>query len=163
MTPLHRAMIDAIVQSPAHILVTMRSKTEYMIEEDAKGRKVPRKIGVAPVQREGTEYEFDVYASADWSHQVRITKSRCSAMDGARSVKPGPQFWAPLFDWLKGGIDLESEFVGAIDRAESEPVLAAITAKIKTLCERRQIAEAARGRLLARYRARATELQGGAA
>lgn len=101
VTPLHRGMIDAIIQSPMHVLATMRSKTEYVLEEDANGKKVPRKIGVAPVQRDGMEYEFDIYCSMDWSHQIKVTKSRCSPMDSATAIKPGPAFWAPLFDWLQ--------------------------------------------------------------
>lgn len=101
VTPLHRKMTDAIIRSKAHVIVTMRSKTEYVLEEDDKGKKVPRKIGVAPVQREGMEYEFDVYGSVDWSHQIKISKSRCPSLQDATGVKPGPAFWQPLFDWLK--------------------------------------------------------------
>ncbi len=101
VTPLHRGMIDAIIQSPMHVLATMRSKTEYVLEEDEKGKKVPRKIGVAPVQRDGMEYEFDIYCSMDWSHQIKVTKSRCSPMDSQTAIKPGPAFWAPLFEWLQ--------------------------------------------------------------
>lgn len=100
VTPMHRRMIDTIIRCPAHIIVTMRSKTEYVLEDDEKGKKVPRKIGVAPVQRDGMEYEFDLYASMDWGHQIKVSKSRCSRMQDATTVKPGPGFWAPLFDWL---------------------------------------------------------------
>lgn len=107
VTPLHRGMIDAIIQSPIHVLASMRSKTEYVLEEDEKGKKVPRKIGVAPVQRDGLEYEFDVYGSMDWSHQIKITKSRCSPMDSQTAIKPGPAFWAPLFDWLNSAATAE--------------------------------------------------------
>lgn len=106
VTPLHRAMIDAIIQSPIHVLATMRSKTEYVLEEDEKGKKVPRKIGVAPVQRDGMEYEFDLYCSMDWSNQLKVTKSRCSPMNAATAIKPGPAFWTPLFDWLKSAADV---------------------------------------------------------
>lgn len=100
VTPMHRRMIDTIIRCPAHIIATMRSKTEYVLEDDDKGKKVPRKIGVAPVQRDGMEYEFDVYASMDWSHQIKVSKSRCPRMQDATTIKPGPGFWAPLFDWL---------------------------------------------------------------
>jgi len=100
VTPLHRKMVDTIINAPAHVIVTMRSKTEYVMEQDEKGKSVPRKVGMAPVQRDGMEYEFDVYTTVDQTHQARVTKSRCSAIDGATGIKPGPQFWQPLFDWL---------------------------------------------------------------
>jgi hypothetical protein len=100
VTPMHRRMIDTIIRCPAHIIATMRSKTEYVLEDNEKGQKVPRKIGVAPVQRDGMEYEFDLYASMDWSHQIKVSKSRCPRMQDVTTVKPGPGFWAPLFEWL---------------------------------------------------------------
>ena len=100
VTPIHRKMIDKIITSKAHVIATMRSKTEYVLEPNEKGQMVPRKIGVAPVQRDGMEYEFDVYGSVDWSHQIKISKSRCSAIQDATGMKPGPAFWQPLFDWL---------------------------------------------------------------
>lgn len=103
VTPLHRRMVDTIINAPIHVIVTMRSKTEYVLETDERGKSVPRRIGVAPIQREGMEYEFDVYGSLDWTHQIRVTKSRCRPMDGATAVNPGPMFWAPLFDWLESG------------------------------------------------------------
>ncbi|MFN8994406.1 MAG: ATP-binding protein, partial [Pseudomonadota bacterium] len=51
VTPDHNALVEAMLQSDCHIIATMRSKTEYVIEEDEKGKKTPRKIGMAPVQR----------------------------------------------------------------------------------------------------------------
>lgn len=106
VTPMHREMIDAITGCKAHIIVTMRSKTEYVMETDTnkqgKTIQVPRKIGMAPVQRDGMEYEFDIYGSMDWSHQFKISKSRCSIMQDRTAVKPGPSFWNPLFEWLEG-------------------------------------------------------------
>ena len=105
VTPMHRKMIDTIIRCPAHIIATMRSKTEYVLEDDKDGKKVPRKIGVAPVQRDGMEYEFDLYASMDWSHQIKVSKSRCPRMQDATTVKPDPAFWRPLFDWLNTAND----------------------------------------------------------
>ena len=81
----------------------MRSKTEFVLEEDEKGRKVPRKIGMAPVQRAGMEYEFDLYCSMDWSHVLTVSKRRCRHVDGAIAVKPGSDFMRPVIEWLAGG------------------------------------------------------------
>ena len=103
ITPLQREMVDTIVHAPASVLCTMRSKVEYVIEEDAKGKKVPRKIGMAPVQRDGLEYEFDLYGSFD-TNQIRVTKTRCSAMYAATTFKPGYPFWSPLFEWMQSGV-----------------------------------------------------------
>ena len=57
---MHNEMVDAIVGCRSNVIVTMRAKTEYVLEEDSRGKKVPRKIGMAPIQRDGLEYEFTV-------------------------------------------------------------------------------------------------------
>jgi len=56
-TPQHNSLVEAMLQSPLHIIATMRAKTEYVISEDEKGKKVPKKVGLSPVQREGMDYE----------------------------------------------------------------------------------------------------------
>ncbi|HZT79599.1 MAG TPA: ATP-binding protein [Gemmataceae bacterium] len=106
VTPMHRRMVEAILVSPCHVLCTMRSKTEYVLEEQ-NGKQVPRKIGTAPIQRPGLEYEFDVYGSLDWSHLLTVTKSRCRAVDGLVVAKPGPAFMRPILDWLRRGSPAE--------------------------------------------------------
>ena len=58
----HELFIDTLLKSPAHLIVTMRSKTAWVLEDevgrDGKTRKKPKRIGMAAKQREGTEYEF---------------------------------------------------------------------------------------------------------
>ena len=104
ITPLHREMVDTLIRCPAHVIVTMRSKVEYVLTEETNkaGKKimVPKKIGMAPIQRDGLEYEFDLYGCLDQTNQIRISKTRCSLMNQKTSDKPGPAFWQPLFDWL---------------------------------------------------------------
>lgn len=80
----HASLVDDLLMFPGHVIVTMRSKTEYVLEEYVKdGRKVqvPKKVGLAPVQREGVEYEFTVLLSLDKSGSVTVEKSRCSAVE----------------------------------------------------------------------------------
>jgi hypothetical protein len=113
VTPMHNRMVGAILRSPCHVIVTMRSKTEYVLESDANGKQVPRKIGMAPVQRAGMEYEFDLYCSMDWDHVLRVTKSRCPEMDSALAVKPSAQTFAPLASWLNDGSDVPADYYTA--------------------------------------------------
>jgi AAA domain len=117
VTPQHRRMIEAILQSPAHVICTMRSKTEYVLEENEKGKQVPRKIGMAPIQRSGAEYEFDIYCSMDWSHLMTVAKSRCRAVDGQIVMKPGGNFMKPVIAWLEGGAVVTPDAAPAVLRA----------------------------------------------
>ncbi|MHB0874543.1 MAG: ATP-binding protein [Anaerolineae bacterium] len=103
VTPMHRRMVDALLRSPCHIIATMRSKMEYVLEPDEKGRVVPRKIGMAPIQRQGMEYEFDIVIDMDVNHKAVVTKARCPAMDGLEEIKPGARWFIPVRDWLSDG------------------------------------------------------------
>lgn len=102
VTPMHNRLVETLVGAPVHIIATMRAKTEYVIEEDSRGKKVPRKIGMAPVQRDGMEYEFTVVGDMDYENRLIVTKTRCSALAGAVIEKPGEDVAQTLMDWLEG-------------------------------------------------------------
>ena len=105
VTPMHRALFEAIVRSPCHIIATVRTKTEYSLEKNETGKTVPVKMGMKPVQREGVEYEFDVFARMDLTHTLSVEKTRCPAIDSLIAVKPDARTFAPLVDWLNEGGD----------------------------------------------------------
>ena len=106
VTPLHNKMIDTIIGAKMHILATMRAKTEYVMEKDETTGKVkPRKIGIAPVQRDGMEYEFDVVATMNMDNQLIVDKTRCSVLNGAVIAKPGAYLAKVLNDWLSDGVE----------------------------------------------------------
>jgi len=104
VSPLHAKMVDAIVGAKIHIIATMRTKTEYVVEKDERGRSIPRKVGMAPVQRDGMEYEFDVVCDMDWEHKMVVTKTRCKSLDGKVMSKPGKEFADTLKAWLTDGV-----------------------------------------------------------
>ena len=101
-TPAHRFLIESMLKCNAHLIATMRSKTEYVLEE-VNGRKVPRKVGMAPVQRAGMEYEFDVVGDIDDNHALTVSKTRCPALDGKTWRQPGADVAAILKEWMQTG------------------------------------------------------------
>jgi hypothetical protein len=105
VSPEHNRLIDAILQSPMHVITTMRSRMDYVQETSEETGKIVgvRRVGMSPIQRPGMEYEFDVVADMDYEHTIMISKSRCSAISDARANKPGPAFLAPLVAWLESG------------------------------------------------------------
>lgn len=109
VTPMHNQMIEAILRSPCHVIATMRSKTEHVLETDGRGKSVPRKVGMAPIQRAGMEYEFDAYCSLDSDHILSVSKSRIPEIDAQMSVKPGASFMEPIVSWLNDGSDASPE------------------------------------------------------
>jgi len=101
--PMERAMIEALLAYPGHIIVTMRTKTEYVVETDDRGRKVPRKVGLKPEQREGIEYEFDIVGDLDYENVLVISKSRAKPLSGLVIRKPGVEFADSVLAWLNAG------------------------------------------------------------
>ena len=103
VTPMHNALVDAILTFPGHVIATMRAKTEYVLEEDSRGKKMPRKIGLAPVQRDGMEYEFDVVADIDHDHTFVVTKTRCASIDGLVVRHANAEVAERIRAWLDDG------------------------------------------------------------
>jgi hypothetical protein len=86
-TPLQQRMVDAILRHPGHVIVTMRSKTEYALVDGDRGKKTVEKVGMAPVQRDGIEYEFTVIQDVDQRHIAHVTKTRCPLL-ADRDIAP---------------------------------------------------------------------------
>lgn len=103
VTPLQNKMIDAIMGCGIHIIATMRTKMEYVLEKDEKGRSSPQKKGLGPVQRKDIEYEFDVIAELDQNHRMLVSKTRCPALDNLVSEQPGKDIADILRVWLMEG------------------------------------------------------------
>lgn len=101
-TPAQNQLIEAIVTAKIHVIGTMRSKTEYALVTDERGKSAPKKMGMAPIQRDGFEYEFDVMLDMDIDNTGVVTKTRCSALAGRVINKPGSDVAAVLKEWLSG-------------------------------------------------------------
>ena len=101
-TPIQNALIDSIVSAPIHVIATMRSKQEYVLQDDGRGRQAPKKVGMAPQQRDGFEYEFDVFLDMDIDNNAIVSKTRCPELTGRVFNKPGKDIAAILTNWLTG-------------------------------------------------------------
>jgi hypothetical protein len=102
-TPAQNDMVDAMLRAPAHVIVTMRSKMEYVQEKDERGKVNIRRVGMAPVQRDGIEYEFTVTADLDIEHRLMVAKTRCSIL-ADKVYRPGHagEMGKALHEWLDG-------------------------------------------------------------
>jgi hypothetical protein len=110
VTPQHNALIDAILASPCHIISTLRVKTEWITETNEKGRAVPKKVGLAPIMRDGIEYEFDISGEIDLDHILSISKTRCRALNDKVFRNPGEDFAEVVWEWLTVGVDPKRKF-----------------------------------------------------
>lgn len=107
-TPKQNELIECLLGCPMHLIVTMRTKTEYVVERNEQtGKTAPRKIGTQAVQRDGVEYEFDVVGEIDQSHIMSITKSRCHTIADAVIAKPGKELAETLLKWANSGAPVQ--------------------------------------------------------
>ena len=98
-----KRFIEALLNYPGHIIVTMRSKTEWVIGEGKDGKSTPQKLGLAPEQGKGIEYEFDLLVEMDQAHNATVTKDRTGKYQDAVIQKPGEDFGVALYEWLASG------------------------------------------------------------
>ncbi len=99
VTPLHNRLVEAILQADMHVIAAMRAKTEYVIEQESGKTKI-HKVGLAPIQRDGIEYEFDIVADMDLDHNLIITKTRFSILDGLVINRPDETLGEQLKAWI---------------------------------------------------------------
>lgn len=103
-TPRHRAFVDAMLQSPMHIIATGRSKTETAQTEGANGRKQVVKLGMKTEQRDGIEYEFTVVLDLVHNgHFAIASKDRTGLFAGGEPAAVSVETGKHLLAWLDSG------------------------------------------------------------
>src|SRR5262249_27467116 len=103
MTPVHNRLIQRLLGSSAHLIFTLRAKVGWVLAENDKGKLEPRKVGLAPVQREGVDYEpdhfFDMTAP---DNALVVSKSRSDRIaPGSVFKKPGNDLSDLIIEWLE--------------------------------------------------------------
>jgi hypothetical protein len=101
-TPRHNQLVDAILGAKLHIICTLRSKVEHVIEQ-VNGRTQVRKVGLQPVQRDGLEYEFTVVGDVTQDHELIITKTRAAWLKDKIIREAGEELGQQLAAWLSDG------------------------------------------------------------
>ena len=71
-----KEIVNAVLQSQIHVIACLRSKMDYVIEQSDRGKATPRKVGLAPIMRDGVEYEFTTVFDIDMAHQAATSKDR---------------------------------------------------------------------------------------
>ena len=102
--PIEQDMLDALLNYPGHLIVTMRTKGDYVIEDSPSGKKV-KKLGVKAVQREGTEYELGLILDMVEGTGT-VTKTRYAPLADLTIHHPGEELAGVILEQLGHGIDL---------------------------------------------------------
>ena len=115
VTPRHKKFVDRIRLSPVHVICCSRSKMDYAIEKNEKGKNEIRKVGLKSIQREGLEYEWGIVFELDMEHMAYAGKDRTGLfMDKPRHMIT-PDTGKKLLDWANNGKDPEDEIYEGTD------------------------------------------------
>ena len=106
ITPWQNRLIETMLGSSCHIISTMRSKTDYAMFQADKGRTEIRKVGLAPVQRDGMDYEFTIVFDLSMEHTVTVSKDRTGLFD-KQVFEISTETGKILRRWLDSGADVQ--------------------------------------------------------
>lgn len=101
-TPKQKRLIRAILSYPGHFIATMRAKTEWTVSTDDRGKVRPVRVGLAPEQGKGIEYEFDMLMMVADSHEATIIKDRTGKFQD-KVLIVDEDFGRELRAWLEQG------------------------------------------------------------
>jgi hypothetical protein len=102
VSPLHEKFIDKVRLCPQHVIATMRSKQDYALETNDKGRAEVKKVGLKSEQRDTTEYEFGLVFNVDMQHKALASKDRTGLFPTVLPFQLTPAVGDKLARWCKG-------------------------------------------------------------
>lgn len=97
-----REMMDAILQSPAHVISDFRAKQDYVQEKNDRGKTVVRNVGLGFVFQDGMEFEFTTLFYLDNDHVANATKDRTGMFTG-KYFTITPDTGRMFHEWLVSG------------------------------------------------------------
>lgn len=108
LTPRHNSFIQYMLQSPLHIIGTIRAKEEYVLTA-VNGKQIPEKVGLKGVTRDGLNFEFTLVFELDIKNNAIATKDRTSVFIGKPEFPITSQTGKRILGWCNEGKPVEAE------------------------------------------------------
>lgn len=146
VTPRHDAFMEKVLQSPIHIISTVRGKDTYVLE-DRNGKQVPKKVGMGYKQRDNTEYNYTLtFNIAQDTHIAEAQKDNTHLFEGRYEVLTERDGRA-LYDWANAGdapvqrktstpVTTESVDTPEAEKSPLEKAIASINVLAKELADK---------------------------
>ena len=106
ITPLHNAFVQKIQQSTCHIICTIRSKQDYLIQTQ-NGKTTIEKVGLKPIQRSEIEYEFTTMLDLNIAHQAKAVKDRTGLFMDKELFTITEETGRQLLNWCTNGVKVD--------------------------------------------------------
>lgn len=121
VTPRQKAFVDKILQTKAHVIATMRTKQDYVLNQK-DGKFVPEKVGLKSVQRDGVDYEFTLVFDIDIKHFAVCSKDRTGLFVGQPEFVISEKTGTQILDWCNEGNTENAEIANIADSATKTPL-----------------------------------------
>lgn len=106
LTPRHNAFVEKMLQCSCHVIATVRSKQDYVLNE-RNGKQIPEKVGLKGVTREGMDYEFTLMLEVDIKHNAIATKDRTGIFVGKPEFRITMETGKIISNWCNEGMTAE--------------------------------------------------------
>ena len=117
--PLEKLFIEKILQAKAHVIATMRTKQDYVLNQK-DGKFIPEKVGLKAVQRDGLDYEFTLVFDVDIKHFVVSSKDRTGLFMGKPEFTISDSTGLQILDWCNSGSVPEKKIPELVEKTKSE-------------------------------------------
>jgi hypothetical protein len=128
---IHNRFVEALLQSKVHVIATMRSKMDYVLEKDESGRVTPRKVGLAPVMRDGIEYEFTTIFDVNYEHKTEALKDRTGLFVAKGFFQITEETGQQIADWLSGGVDVPEKTITVVSGIDKIGIYRQVVSLVK--------------------------------
>ncbi|WP_430614456.1 ATP-binding protein [Flavobacterium sp. JP2137] len=116
VTPRQKNFVSKILQCNAHIITTMRTKQDYVLNQK-DGKYIPEKVGLKAVQRDGLDYEFTLVFDVDIKHYAVSSKDRTGLFMGKPEFIINESIGTSIAEWCNEGTVVSDE---ALDITENQ-------------------------------------------
>jgi hypothetical protein len=99
----HKSFIQAVLNAKAHIIVTTRTKQDYVLNE-RNGRMVPEKVGLKAIQREGLDYEMTLVFDLTMKNTATASKDRTGLFCGKPEQRLNIDIVKVIYNWCNSGL-----------------------------------------------------------
>jgi len=108
VTPRHNAFVQAILQSPCHVVTTVRRKQEYEMSKDEQGKVRVIKAGTREITRDNFEYELTLnFEFINDRHFVKASKDRTEMFMGKGEFIISEDTGRLIKEWCDSGEEVK--------------------------------------------------------
>ena len=105
VTPRYNAFVQHMLQCDAHIIGTLRTKQDYVLNEK-NGKQVVEKVGLKSISKDGMDYEFTLVFDIDLKHNATASKDRTGLFADKPQFIPSTDTGIQILKWCNTGSDV---------------------------------------------------------